>query len=63
MEEAPEIGVSLFCAFRACAQTSPNYQSQGQSVRKGKRKPAKNEPRPCNGTGQASSSGGVHEGA
>eukprot|EP00969_Alexandrium_andersonii_P213609 9432763-Alexandrium_andersonii.AAC.1 len=60
MEEAPEIAVSLFCTFRACAETSPNYESQGKKFHNGRRK---NEPRAGNGTGQASSSGRVHEGA
>eukprot|EP00969_Alexandrium_andersonii_P290298 12831459-Alexandrium_andersonii.AAC.1 len=58
MKNTPEIAVSLFCAFRACAETSPNYESKSNSVRKGKRKPDKKAPRPGNGTGEASSSSG-----
>eukprot|EP00969_Alexandrium_andersonii_P308091 13618021-Alexandrium_andersonii.AAC.1 len=53
IEKKPETAVWLFCAFRACAETSPNYASNGKSARKGKRKP--DEPRPGKGTGQASS--------
>eukprot|EP00969_Alexandrium_andersonii_P319516 14114965-Alexandrium_andersonii.AAC.1 len=63
MAKDPKIAVSLFCAFRACAETSPNYESKGESARKGRREPDKNDPRPGNGTTQASRSSGVREDA
>eukprot|EP00969_Alexandrium_andersonii_P237277 10473794-Alexandrium_andersonii.AAC.1 len=64
MKETSEIAVSLFCAFRACAEKSPHCKSKGKSVpNKSKPKPATKEPHPGNSTGEASSSGGVHEGA
>ena len=70
LKTTPRFAIPIFYAYRACAETSPNFKSRHNSLRPAKRKPScrkepkdAKEPCPGNSTGQARSSGGEHEGA